>query len=309
MELLTTVKSRHILVITALALIPFGFGGCGKSESEAPALSGRIAYSSDGNIFTMNADGSNLQQLTDDQNEDAFPRWSPDGKYVVFDRAVSDDVQILAIDTDNSAPSVLFDEPGKNASPDWSPDGTQIVFVSDRDGDDLDIFVADFDGSNIRQLMTNNYRDTFPDWSPSGDRIVFTSDRDGDNEIYVMDADGSNVKQITRSMRQDLFPSWSPDGQKIAFARMSVDTVDLYIVDSDGSNLLQLTDNKIVDDSVIPKVADGYPEWSPDGKWIAFQSTRYGGPQLFVMPSSGGEMFSLTERGVVGNSLSWIADR
>lgn len=302
-------KSRHVLVITALILIPFGFGGCGNSESEAPALFGKIAYSSDGNIFTMNADGSSLQQLTDDQNEDASPRWSPDGKFVVFDRAVGDDIQILVIGTDHSAPSVLFDEPGKNLSPGWSPDGAQIVFASDRDGGDLDIFVADADGSNIRQLMTNNYRDSFPEWSPSGDRIVFTSDRDGDNEIYVMDADGSNVKQITRSMRQDLFPSWSPDGQKIAFASLRGDSMDLYVVNSDGSNLLQLTDNEIVDDSVMPKVADGYPEWSPDGKWIAFQSTRYGGPQLFLMPSSGGEMFSLTERGVAGNSLSWIADR
>jgi TolB protein len=157
-------------------------------------------------IFVMNADGTEVRQLTDNDYDDEYPVWSPDGDSIAFhsDRRsewvedVDGDetgvVDIFVMNADGTQEHQLTDNDDWVMArfPVWSPDGDSIVFHSYSDGD-AEIFVMNADGTQVRQLTDNDNVDELPVWSPDGDSIAFTSDRDGDYEIFVMNADGTDV--------------------------------------------------------------------------------------------------------------------
>ena len=196
-------------------------------------------------IYIMNADGTNVRQLTDGfWGEQA--NWSPDGTQLAFSGYKDGNESIFVMNVDGTEVEQLTDADRSDEYPAWSPDGTQIVFSSDRDGD-MEIFVMNADGTNVRQLTDNSYgdsnkaRDWQATWSPDGTQIVFSSDRDGDSEIFVMNADGTNVRQLTDNDDLDEFPVWSPDGSQIIFnngPRLGFTT--LFVMNADGSEVHSL---------------------------------------------------------------------
>jgi Tol biopolymer transport system component len=193
-------------------------------------------------IYVMNADGSNQIRLTDNDQREGYPAWSPDGSKIAF---VSDwdgikdwsGLEICVMDADGSNVIRLTNNDSRDDLPAWSPDGSKIAFTSDRDGD-REIYVMDADGSNVIRLTEDDSRDISPVWSPDGSKIAFSSDRDGNAKICVMDADGSNVICLPNiyPFTHASFPAWSPDGSKIAFSTQ----YDIYVMNADGSELERL---------------------------------------------------------------------
>jgi Tol biopolymer transport system component len=174
------------------------------------------------NVYVINDDGSNTQQLT--QNEFlstnnlfgyiSIVTWSPDGSQIAFSASRSiDNDQIYVMNADGSGlchlkPDSEFASLG---APAWSPDGNRVAFVSGRDGKN-DIYVMDVDGTNSQNLTQNSAGDSFfPAWSPNGSQIAFSTDRDGEHlNIYVMNANGSNVRRVTNNQSDNRYPSWRP---------------------------------------------------------------------------------------------------
>ncbi len=124
-------------------------------------------YDGDKEIFIMDSDGSNIHQLTANEDVDEFPDWSPDGEQIVFVSNRYGDPEIFVMNTDGTNLSQLTSNLGQSIYPGWSPDGSQIVFASDRDGD-YEIWNMDADGSNQQQLTfnENEVQEFLPSWSP-----------------------------------------------------------------------------------------------------------------------------------------------
>ncbi len=169
-----------------------------------------------GEIYVMNADGSNPINLTrSPERPDGVSSWSPDGKQIAFSSAELFNEHILAnsdifvMDTDGANPINLTNHEAQDQTPDWSPDGLRIAFSSLRDGN-WEIYVMNPDGANPINLTNHLAKDGRPDWSPDGNQITFTSDRDGNLEIYVMSANGANPINITNHPDWDRGPSWGP---------------------------------------------------------------------------------------------------
>ena len=221
---------------------------------------GRIAFTSsrDGNaeIYVMDADGRNQENLTNHPSGDGNPDWSPDGTRIAFvSGRDSDRSQIYIMDADGKNPIRLTNGRRGKSDPDWSPDGRKIAFTVN---DFVDyIAVMDADGNN-REKLEDEARD--PSWSPDGGTMAFLSSRDGGNEIYLVGAGGQGLKRVTDDLEAKFNPSFSPDGRRIAYDAGD-EFLHIFVVGADGRNRVQLTHNQ---------ESPSAPAWSPDGRIIAY---------------------------------------
>jgi TolB protein len=287
---------KWLIAVLACVAIGAGCGGGGEPR-------GLIAFTSDRDgdweIFEMNADGTEVRQLTDNDYTDIEPAWAPyknrqAGSRIAFtsDRDGDGDGEIFSWFIEHPEFSSRFwrvtDNDDSDSSAAWSPDGDRIAFESDRE-----IFVIYAGGSEVRQLTDNDAWDGYPAWSPDGKRIAFTSGRDGDLELFEMNADGSEVRQLTDNDADDACGVWSPDGKHIAFTSDRDGDFEIFVMKADGTQVRQLTNNDDFDACGV---------WSPDGKHIAFNSGRFGDEEIFVMKADGTDVHSTGQK---GSSPSW----
>lgn len=255
----------------------------------ATPLRGRIVFTCfDGNddeICLMNADGSDLAQLTYNSEGDFYASLSPDGDYIVFAHQISgSNYEIFRMDTGGFGVTQLTFNGGGNFAPAYSPDGSLIAFTSTQDGDGQQIWVME--GILQHQLTTEGINED-PSWSPDGGRIAFASSRSGSVQIWVMDADGSGQRQVTDADDLGGRNSWSPDGRTLAFyaGRREDRSRNIYLISIDGNNVQQLT---LDGDNLAPS-------FSPDGNWIAFTSYRDGDNDIYAMRPDGTNVINLTQ--------------
>ena len=227
-------------------------------------------------IYVMDADGGNQQNLSNNPGNDISPSWSPDGNRIVFtsDRDKKFNGEIYMMDADGNNQHRLTNNDFDDRHPSWSPDGKHIAFSAHREGHFIrkneityEIYVMDADGGNQQRLTENRQNDWHPSWSPDGERIAFAADRKGDDanyEIYVMDANGQNLQKLTEDRSDDASPSWSPDGEQIAFMSERDGNWQIYVMDADGSKPKNLTNNR--HDNVSPAWLNSPFSVSPSGK-------------------------------------------
>ena len=273
-----------------------------------PGFPGRIAFHSDRDgaldIYSMNADGSDVQRLTDSTGRDFEPDWSPDGSTIVFssDRDDPTNAQLYLMDADggNQRPLMPF-SPADYLGARWSPDGEWILFHSNLEIDGIpwfNIYKVRKDGSELTNLtgsVDNSFR---PDWSPDGQRIVFMSERDGNRELYVMNADGSNPVRLTENSGDDNQPRWSPDGSTILFEsnRDGANTV-LYLMDAPGADVSGPQEEAIRMLS-FPGFNSQSASWADGGKMIVYSSDRDSDRNqnwdVYIMPADASAIYRLT---------------
>ncbi|HEY1087069.1 MAG TPA: hypothetical protein VGE37_05215 [Archangium sp.] len=175
--------------------------------------------------------------------------------------------------------------------PSLAPDGTWFAFVSSRDGD-AEIYRASLDGGQLQRLTAFHLDDVAPKVSPDGKWIAFVSNREGQDRLFLVRPDGRGVRRLHTEQKQDTRwdageleageadAVWTPDSKALVFSsRGPRGYWHLFSAMVESGALTQLTDGAW---------DDQLPALSPDGKWIAFVSSRDGNAELYVMPRAGG---------------------
>jgi Tol biopolymer transport system component len=273
-------------------------------------------------IYIINADGSNLRQLTNNQFIDAGPSWSPDGKQLTFFSNRDGDpdytykmafgardngaFQIYSMAADGQNVRRLMETKANDMYPAWSADGKQIAFSSNRDGN-YEIYVINADGSNPTRLTESPTQDSSPAWLPASGsassasgEIAYASNLGGDFEIWLVNTDGSYLSQLTDNDAMDLSPAWSPDGSRLAFVSNRDGNDEIYTMNADGSDVRRLTDT--------PDASESFPAWSADGQLISFDSDRGNNWDVYIVNSDGSNLRRLTEQLGEDWISSWSPD-
>ena len=174
-------------------------------------------------IYTMNDDGSRIQQLTDNPLADRVPRWSPDGRKIVFERAFThENRKIFIMDADGRNEYLLTDTPADYRRPAWHPDGNRIAF-SVQEAKTTDLAVMNLQTGKVKRLINNpeGGLSESPNWSPNGRQIVFEHSDEFGRNIWTMTADSKHAKRRSPPSEAILLiryvPRWSPDGVHILY--------------------------------------------------------------------------------------------
>ena len=245
-------------------------------------------------VYLSDYDGVNQMRLTVNRNLNISPKWGPDPRMLGYTSYVTGYPDVYVTLLDGRAPL----KPGggtdevHNMLPAISPNGNRVAYASTRGSTSghWDIWVADRDGRNMQNLTPNtpNSIESAPTWSPTGTQLAFTSDRTGSNQIYIMNADGTGVQKITAEKRTDR-PSWSTQNY-IAYSTERPAGNDVAVYD------IATGINKVLTDGLGSNEG---PTVAPNGRHIAFVTTRWGRDQIAVVdyPSPGNKVRRITESG------------
>ena len=207
-----------------------------------------------------------------------------------------------------SAPS----EPGSYSSLRLSPDGQRLsVAIADTQGDKMDLWLLDLTHHVRSRLTFEPGLNTFPVWSPDGTRVLFSSSRKGTGDLYWKLASGASDEELLlEGLGNKRSTDWSRDGRNVAFQLndgTGKTNWDIWILPLTGGP----SGPHGAGQKPIPFLQSQFNEiggvFSPDGRWMAYQSDETGAMEVYVAPFPGrGGKFLISSEG--GRLPTWSPD-
>lgn len=298
-------------------LFPWQVPGDGNSPYFSPdgkALAIPDKHSADEplGIFLLSLETGEKRRLTTapiSSLGDYYPAFSPDGKKLAFVRAPrwsTDDLYILSL-AGGEPQRLTFDNLTITGLT-WTPDSREIMFTSRRGGSTRHLWRVAADGGTPERVDTVGADVLSPALSLQGNRLAYTQALD-DINIWRFDLDAAGRVKSQTSLIASTFwdhgPDYAPDGRKIVFVSDRSGSNGIWVSASDGSNPQLLH-------SCGPYVT-GTPRWSPDGRWIVFDSRSCvagaaGNPDVYLISADGGQPRRLTTDDAEDVVPSWSHD-
>jgi TolB protein len=258
------------------------------SDRNAERVAGTVEKRDVKEVYIADYDGANQRRITVGRQLNNAPTWSPDGRSIAYTswRTGFMDIYVSRIFEGTMLTPTKGSPNAQNYLPMFSPDGTRIAFTSNRDGNP-EIYVVNLDGSGLRRLTNHPAIDVTPTWSPAGTQIAFTSDRSGSPSVYVVGADGLGLRRV--SFEHSDRATWSPAPyNEIAFAARTGPGYDIKVLNLAGGEIRQITFGEGSNES---------PAWAPNGRHLAFTSTRAGRTHVFTVDRDGRNVRQITRDG------------
>ncbi len=239
-------------------------------------------------VYTMNADGSNIKRHTINTAFEAEICWSPNGQNLAFKSYRDKNDEVYLLDLTSGEQTNISNHQARDGGPVWSNNGKFIYFYSDKDHEKGELYRFKIKNKKIKRITRNDFRESGAVWSPNGKQVAFVSDIDGDDDIYIMDVSGKNLRQLTNNELNDWYPQWSPDGRQIIFTYgdWETDIWETRIIDLDGSN----------EKTLIKEVDSGNANWHPDGSKIVFASGKSGYGEIYILDLKTGKEEKITDK-------------
>ena len=263
-------------------------------------------------LVTAALDGSdNRVLLPSSSGYHRYPRWSPDGNWIAFERGDGLRFEIFVVPARGGAERQLTHDRTIIDGIDWLPSSAGIVFGSSRGSTIpylpmLRLWEVGLDGKAPRPLTPGDVSYQQPDVHESGRTSATKLTLRSDLWSFPIDgppaANTSHARRISQQTGQVLTPSASPDGREIAFLGDSGGHANLWVISTTGNDLRQITFEH------DPDVAVGVPVWSPDGRSIAFVSSKgrtgfdFG---IWLVNPDGGNVRTIVPAGL---GPAWSAD-
>lgn len=165
-------------------------------------------------IYTCDADGAGVVQLTRDGAISVAPNLSPDGRKLAYTGYHSGYADVYEINLASGARSRILKYPGTNSGAAYSPDGGKIAVTLSKDGNP-ELYVTG--GFGAKRLTRTKGVESSPTWSPDGSEIIYSSDDRGGPQLYRIGAGGGSARALSTGHGYCTEPNWSPDGKKVAF--------------------------------------------------------------------------------------------
>lgn len=254
-------------------------------------------------VYMMDFDGKNVQQITNHGGIVISPSMSQDGKYLVYsligNNAKKRNNDLYLMDMRTREAKIISNRDGVNSGAIFLTGGKSIALTLTVSGN-AEIYEMNVESKELRKITNHFSADVDPSITYDGSLMTFLSDRPGKAMIYTMDPRGteSNVKRISFVGQFNATPRFSPDGKEIVFSSWLDNSFDLFRISSDGQGLSRLTKDFGSNED---------PSYSNDGEFIAFTSQRVisrvkADQNIYIMDRDGGILGAITAG--FGNCIS-----